>query len=354
MKINYLLLIIPALYFSCTKEGDFNEDKIKLESSLYKLPVNEYTVAVLKASNSGNDITDKCEFYVNDERLENNIFKPLTTGNYIIQCVYKNLKSNTIQIEVVESLNKKVLIELFTSRVCGFCPWIGIRLDSLHNANQKVISYSIHGQDELEINGTHDLQQYLQVFERPSVRIDRGYVRDFAAPIEMGRLLDSVRHFLSVQPPLEISIQSNLKQDNLSVKVFCKYYEKILDDLYVTVLLVEDGVITQNQYNYFSGYPNPSHGGPFISLPNLLPDYENHNVLRKFLTNPLGDKINKVDFFNIAPQQVATFEIAIGNDIDPANSYIIAIIHKRRDNIEASSVLNSQIVKVGESVDLSN
>ena len=354
MKINYLLLLFAPLFFSCIKEDDFNTVKVKLESSIYKLPVNEYSVAVLKASNAGNDITDSCKFYINDVLIESNIFKPITTGIYTIQSVYKNTKSNTIEIEAVASLNKKVLIELFTSRTCGFCPWIGVRLDSFHNANPKVISYSIHGQDELVIDGTGDLQEYLQVYARPAVRIDHGYVRNYAAPIEIGRLIDSVHQFLSVQPKLEISIQSNLQQDKLSINVFCKYYEKIWEDLYVTVVLVEDSVITQNQYNYFSGYPHPSHGGPYISLPYYLPEYENHNVLRKFLTDPRGDKINKVDYFNPAPQEVAPYEITLGNEINPANTWIIATVHMRRDGIEASSVLNAQIVKVGETVDFSD
>ncbi|MBP7239381.1 MAG: Omp28-related outer membrane protein [Saprospiraceae bacterium] len=364
MKINYLLLLIPVLYFSCTKDEGVKEDiavgvgDLVLESSSYKLPLNEYGVATLKTYSylfhEFYPLSGQCEYYVNGQRLDSAIFRPLTTGVYTLQSVYKNLKSNTIQIEVEEPLNKKVLIELFTSRICGFCPWIALRMDSLHNANPKVISYSIHGQDELEINETHEFQHYLQVFERPSVRIERGYVRDYAAPIEMGRLIDSVHQFLSVQPKLEIAIQTSMQGNKVSGKVSCKYYEKIFEDLYLTIVLVEDGVITQNQYNYFSGYPKPSHGGPYISLPFYLPDYENHNVLRKFLTDPRGNKINKVDFFNTAPQDVAPFEIEIGQDIDPSNSWIIAIVHKRRDSIEASSVLNSQIVKVGETVDFSD
>jgi len=356
MKIFYLLLLIPALYISCHKDDvKIQEDVaigvnwINVKSSSYKLPLNEYGFAVLTTTtNFGDNITAESEFYVNDQKIDKNIFMPSTKGTYKIQSVYKNLKSNSIEIEVGEPLNKKVLIEFFTSRICGFCPWIGIRLDSLQTTNRKVISYSIHGQDELEVNGTQAFQEFLHVYDRPAVRIERGYVRNYAAPIEIKGLIDSVKYFLSVQPKVEISIQSSIQQNILSIKTFCKYYEEIKEEIYLTLVLVEDGVITHNQYNYFSGY---SHiGGPFISLPNPIPEYNNHNVLRSFLSDPLGDTINKVDFEYNVSQEIGSFEVVLEKGVDPLNSWIIAIVHKRRDDIEISSVLNSQIVKAGEVV----
>ncbi len=353
MKSAFILILIAVLCIGCIKEElpEINNpgvtDLIRVSSSSKRIPLNEYGVATLTTrKRNGDDITQSCDYYVNDQKLDGNLFKPSATGIYKIHSVNENLKSYSIEVSVEEPLNKKVLIEYFTSRTCGFCPWIGDRLDSLSKENSKAVSYSIHGQDELEINETQTLQDYLEVHHRPSVRIYRGFVRNYAAPIEIQRLIDSLHYFLSIQPQLEISIESALTQNMLSVNVLGQYYEEIKEDIYLSLVLVEDSIRTYNQSNYFSGYPLSIN--PYISLPNPLPEYNNHNVLRQFLSDPRGDKIDYETAEIKTIKAIGSYQVQIENIGNLNNAYVIAIVHKRHDTIEASSVLNCQIVKVGE------
>lgn len=356
MKYPFILLLISLWLISCNKDEPNTPTDlspgvnwIKVESSSYTIPFNGTGIATLTAiSSSGDQLYDHTAFYVNDQKLDKIVFTPKALGTYSIYARYKDLTSTPIEIKVENPLNKKVLIESFTSRICGFCPWIGARLDSLDDANSNVISYSIHGQDELEVSETYPLQQLLSVYARPSVRINRGYVRNFDAFLEINELVDSVQYFLSSQPRIELSIESAIHQQNITVKVDCKYFEEIKDDIYLSLMLVEDSVITQNQYNYFSGYPWTY--CPFAALPDSLSNYSNHNVLRKVITDTNGDMISKTGFVYGKTQEIGSYTFSVDTKIDLSKASLIAIVHRRQAGIEISTVLNAQQVKVGENI----
>ena len=354
----FLAPLLFASFILCCKKDEIHEpidlspgvDWVQVKSTSYTIPFNGSSAAFLSAfSSSGDQVTWHAEFYVDDVPLIKNKFIPQAEGSYFVTAKYKDLVSAPVEINVVPPLSKKILIENFTSRTCGFCPWIGNRLDSLDQANPNVISYSIHGQDELETEETYDLQDLLSVYSRPSVRVNRGYVRNFEAPIEINELIDSVQFMLGSQPGIEISIQSSLNGNDLSAQVFCKYHSETRNDLYLTLMLVEDSVITQDQYNYFNGYPWTY--CPFATLPFYLPEYVNHNVLRKTLTNPRGDLISLVAFEKNIVQNLGQFHYTIPPWIDIHHTKLIAILHRVQKGIEVSSVINSQIVKVGSNVD---
>lgn len=357
MKGCICILIILIGFISCKK--DQNEvlaidltpgvSSIHIESSSTILPFNQYGKAVLKSlTQNGDNITEYTKFYYKDIPLSSNIFIPTDTGRFVIKGVYGN-HSAEIVIKAQTPLNKKVLIEYFTSRTCGFCPWIGERLDSLRTSNQKIITYSIHGQDEFEIDQTGIFQDYLKVHSRPAVRINRGYVRNYAAPLEIRPLIDSINYFLSKQAEVELSIESNLTGNELSADIYCKYYKEIKEDIFLTVVLVEDGITTINQSNYFSGasYKNC----PYTLKPNPIPEYSNFNILRKFISDPLGDAIVKEEFKYEFSRKIGSYQIHIDNLANLGKGYIIAILHERKDTIDISSVINSQIVKIGNDVD---
>jgi thiol-disulfide isomerase/thioredoxin len=323
---------------------------LSISASSNRLPFHPYAVSVLTCkTNRGDNVTKTATFYANGVELSDNRFIPAAIGNTSVHCTCYNLESDPVEIVTEEARSRKVLIEFFTSRTCGFCPWIAQRLDSLNHANDKVISYSIHGEDELEVNETAEFQAYQHVYDRPSVRIDRGYVRNYAAPIEIKKLIDSVYRFLSIQPKVEIALQTRLIQDQLTIDVSCKYHERVWDSLYLTLALVEDSITTYDQYNYFSGYLSGL--GPFASQPPLLPEFNNHNVLRRFLTGTRGELVTQVPYVKGVEQHVKSVTVQLDPAYDKSNMRVIAIFHRRRDDVEVSSVHNAQIVRVGERVD---
>ena len=348
-----LSLFLAIALFSCKREEPpqdqtFGLDAILVVASSQELPFNGYSRAYLRVlTGYGDNLTSSSLLYVDGKKLEDPVFIPDRLGTFRIRGVYRDLVSDEIEIRVVEPLNKKVLIESYTSRFCGACPWIGWRVDSLDKNHDRVIAYSIHGEDPMQIEGTEALQQYQYVSHRPSIRFDRGYVRNYFAMGEIKRLTDSIDYRLSFQPPLELKMESVLDQQNVQVDVFSKSYKPVGEDLYLTVVLVEDSVITSTQANYFSGATHWT-GCPFVDLPNPLLNYVNHNVLRAFLSDPLGDPIAPLEVGT--EQKLGSYQVPLSNDINPDKAFIIAFVHGRRDDVNISSVLNAQIVKSGDEV----
>ena len=357
MKTLAPILFSLVLFTSCSNQNidepvkDLTpyENAIYISSSSTDLPYNAYGKAMLGAETDlKGDVTSHTVFYANGVQLQSNEFIPSDTGVYVIQGIYKDLESEPLEVRVTPARNKKVLIEYFTSRTCGWCPWIGSRLDSLDKANEQVISYSIHGEDEMHIPETNLLQEYLHVFERPSVRTNRGYVRHASTPTENVRLADTVSYLLSRQPAAELAIVSQWNENLLTIDVSGKFYSLLPEPVYLTILIVEDSIVSYNQYNYFSG--SSLQGCPYTSLPNPIPEYQNHNVLRRVLSDIKGDLLDLSGLVLQQSRPIGTYSFDIPEWIAREDTFVIAILHTRRDDISISSVLNAQAVEAGTTV----
>jgi hypothetical protein len=357
MNLSQLIPILPLLTFACTKanhEGPVEdltpyENLLQIQATAYHLPLNEYGSTRLSAiTEFGNETTNLTDFYIDGIKLEGNIFTPVDTGVYTITGIYLDLKSAPIKIRVSPDRNKKILVEYFTSRTCGWCPWISSRLDSLDVANHAVISYAIHGEDEFTIPDSEPLQAYLSVYAHPAIRVNRGYVRNYAAPIEIKELVDSVRHALSKQTPVQIKIETQTNQNTLDIQVSARFFELLEDSIYLSVLVIEDNMTSYGQYNYFSGANQP--GCPYNTQPNPIPTYTNHNVLRQLLTDVQGNLISSGEVLIEEEIPLANFIYHIPQDFNVNNASVIALIHQRRENIEISSVINTQSVRFGSTV----
>lgn len=353
LKSGFFLFLLIFI-FSCQKKGEIIVDptpydsRIFLESSSHVIPLNEYGKAILLSrSQYGDDYSNQSEFYINDERLDGNVFIPSEVGEFKAKAVYKDIISKEITILVEEPLNKKLLIEYYTSRTCGWCPWIGKRVDSLHN-DRNLIGYSIHGEDHLQIEGTGALQEYQKVYNRPSIRLNRLKIKHYAAPIEIQPLQDSIYYQLSSQAKAEIAINSVVNQHEVAAEIFGKFHHFYGDSLFLTFLLVEDNIVILNQSNYFNGHSDPNN--PFINLPNPIPEYTAHNVVRKFITASTGELLTIEISNSKLPVSLGKFQFEIDDGIDIENASLIAILHEKREDVEISSVLNSQIVKLGENI----
>lgn len=349
--------LIFLLFGSCKKELPAfpisetpYQDSLFISATSYDLPFNSFGKATLTARDEfGGDLTSLTSFYINGILLEGQVFIPPTTGTYLIKGVYKDIESAEIGIRVSAPLNKKVLLEYFTSKYCGFCPWAGYRVDSLDKYSPHVISYAIHSLDELSMSNALDYYAYHGIDGRPVVLVNRTVTRNEASWESIEELKDSIDLFMSKQPEAELAIQSSLIGDLLNVTVQSKTHQEIPGDIYLTIAIVEDHVISNNQLNYFSGWSNyPT--SPFFNQPDPIPVYTNHHVLRSILTPLSGQKITTMPAPG-ASGTIAQFQYATTNIQDLQNARIIAFLHGPGVPERIASVINSQIVNVGENVD---
>ena len=288
-------------------------------------------------------------FTSTDQPIEGNIWRPTAVGEYVVKAVYKDLESNEINIKVEEALNKKILVEYFTSRTCGWCPWAGYRVDSLHHMHEKVISYSIHGQDILAIPETYDIETYQNVGGRPSIRLNRRFIDGYTPQIHITPMTDEIDEQLSHQPQAELAIQTTLTERTLDLEISVKDYGIANDALYLTLLLVEDNIVIQDQYNYFSRVPAYV-GCPYVDAPHPIPQYQTHNVVRQYITSATGEPVSLANNEYGEVNLIKEIQMSIDESVDLMNASIIAILHNQLEDIEQPSVLNTQICKVGEHI----
>lgn len=351
------LSIIYLLFGSCKKDLPAlpdsltpYQDSLFITASSYDLPLNSFGKATLSAQDEfGGDLSSLASFYVNGELLQGQVFIPQETGTYLIKGVYKDIQSAAIEIRVFPPLSKKVLLEYFTSKYCGFCPWAGYRVDSLDRYSPHVIGYAIHSLDELSMSNALDYYAYHGIDGRPVVLVNRTITRNEATWESIEELKDSIDLFMSKQPEAELAIQSSLSGDLLNVTVQSKTHREMKGDIYLTAAIVEDNLISYGQLNYFSGWSNyPT--SPFFNQPDPIPEYNNHHVLRAILTPLSGQKLDTIPLPG-AYGTIAQFQFSMAQIQEIQNARIIVFLHGPGVPERFATVINAQIVKAGESVD---
>lgn len=344
------------LFGSCKKEQPVTpenqtpyQDSLYVTASSYDLPFNLFGKTILSAQDEfGGDLTALTTFYVNGTPIDGRVFTPQATGTYLIKAVYKDIVSPEREIRVTTPLKKKILLEYFTSKYCGFCPAAGYRADSLDISSDYIIDYAIHSQDELSMTNALDYYAYHGIDGRPVVLVNRTATRNIPAWVGIQELTDSIDLFMSRQPEAGLAIESSLSGEQLNINVNAKTYRGIEGDLYLTVAIVEDSVISNNQLNYFSGWETYSNT-PFYTQPDPIPVYTNHNVLRAILTPLEGQKIESIPASGTTGT-IGQFQFSTTDVQDFSKAHIIAFLHSQRGAERISTVINSQIVKAGESV----
>jgi len=363
-KIPFLVFTLFALCFAaCKKDPVIEEDpspftdSIIMRTSGYSFALNDHTVVTFKCfGKRGNRVNSELKedvtFYVNGEPITGNSFHPKTLGTFEVTAKYKDLTAPTRKFETLVARNKKLLLELFTSGNCPICPLSGYCVDSLNENDPKIISYSIHGSDALQTEATEQVKNLLSISSRPIVKVNRSHRYAYNLRIDVNPLLDSIDYQLSIQPIVEMAINSSINQQEAMIEVQAKFYESPNTETYLTVLLVEDDMILQNQLNFFSNNSH-YHSNPYFDEPDPIPFYKTNNVLREMITDVAGDAVSLPAEFNAQVSSVGSYQIDLTTSLNRENAYLIAFLHQRGEDFKVSAILNSQICRLGESVDFS-
>lgn len=327
-------------------------DHLYVKTSTRYIPLNEFGSAELSAVDErGYDRTGVTRFYINDEPLEGNIFHPSEMGEVRVKAIHEDLESEEISLFVEEPLNRKTLLEYVTGRTCGICPWPGHQVDSMHHANDRIVGYSIHLRDELALPEIEPFLALQGIYGAPNVRLNRtGLDISGSSFIDyVPAIAGSTHSALSSQPPMEIALSSTISGDQLEMEVSAKFYQTLIQPLYLTVVLVEDKVIINNQANAYSGYD--LEGLPYSALPDPIPEYETFNVAREYLTDKGGEEVDLSANHAGQTLTVGTFQTSIPLEFEQENGYLIAFLHKGEEGSGVSSVFNTQIAPLGVAVD---
>lgn len=244
------------------------------------------------------------------------------------------------------SFTQKVYVEDFTGAWCGWCPLMAWNLDSMRNANPRVIFAAVHddvgnpNNDPYSTSYTDGLENLVPNFGGfPTAFVNRKTITD------QFNVTQSVSSALVKKATAGLQIETTISGNKLTAKVttgFAADYSN--SNIKLAIMLVEDGLLsTQHNYYFHTNYVPSS--SPLWQNQDLY-DWKNNGVLRNYATSITGDAI---------PQNATTIDnetYSKSFDFFPAN-YNIANCRVIAMIILASGstteVLNVQDVKAGES-----
>lgn len=225
-------------------------------------------------SEEGKDMTSLGTFFVNDKKIDGNVFKTTKTGSHTVSA---KIGSTTITgkliIEAVAqmSFTHRILMEYLTGTWCPNCPAMTTKLKDLTKLNDKIIVVGIHlngttasQRDPWYINATDDLQRYFGNPGLPHVRINRATSAwDGNNESALDKILDS--------SSIGIAIESQQNGDQLDVTARL-VSENPVGSINYVIELVEDKLVeVKKSYDWVLRDVKPSIFGDNLSLEAFTP-----------------------------------------------------------------------------------
>ncbi|QKG79837.1 Omp28-related outer membrane protein [Tenuifilum thalassicum] len=218
-----------------------------------------------------------------------------------------------------------ILIEDYTATWCGYCPRIHYAIKDVTSQNENIHALAIYQDSDKKFQYFNQLASTFGVEGFPTAIVNRKATWDYP------ETLLSLSSYLNSRSPLGISIETSYNNTTASIIVKVEYAKNIEDPLKLVVCLTESKLIGEQANYYDDGNGNP------------IKDFEHNHVLRRVITELLGNDISTQETLK---DNISTFTF---NDIslesyNPANCEVIAFVTKANDK----SVINVQGVKLGE------
>lgn len=346
LKIN-LLTFLSLFIFSC--EGTYEEVGDSGGSSSPSKTVKSMTVSLPSGilvinteiifkvlSDSDEDITALCKFFVDGVEISGSKFTATKEGDYEVYCTYKELKSNTVTFTVNSSsesskeFKSNVVVEDYTGTWCPFCPRIAYKLSELEKKTTQLIPVAVH-----DASGRSDPFHYDKAAEMGTAFGVTGFPwAVLNRSVKWNEVEASVLSLTELKSKVGVAIESSLSGASLSVKVKAKFSDDYsTSNLKYIVLLLEDGLIADQRNNADYGYGDA----------DPLVDFVHDNVLRIVLTSsPFGEAIPSG-----STKKGSIFEKSISYEIPDSYTKekleIVALIVK-----EDKSVINARHSSIGK------
>ncbi len=338
-----LLLLFTFLLNSCAgSESDEGRDVV----TFVKLSASENLVLLGNSvkfnlvDNLNNDVTDKATFYINGKINESGpVFKTEHLGEYNITATYEKFTIKPLKLSVIKPegtiYTHRILYEDFTGTWCGNCPIAGERFNRLIAQNDKAVIVGIHGPtvqaDPYTNEASMAIISDLKVTAYPTILLNHTKnwsTANFSLDVAFG--LAEIKPYSRVGIGITTKLDGNTLSGEYKV-AFAQNY----DNLKLIVYIVEDKIVYP-QHNYFNG----SGGKPILygGVP-IIPNYENHNVLRALLTPAKGENIPSTNTQNNT-EYLKNFSYTIPANFNKENvKIIVAVLNGQNEVLNVREAL---------------
>ncbi len=233
------------------------------------------------------------------------------------------------------SVNRKVLLEQFTTEYCGYCPGGARRIKAILSKpdyKEKVIWIAHHigyYEDSYTISDSKKLIPFYGTEGEfaPAMMMDRTYFKNFSekigvpiASVGYANFIENmVKKALAVPTFITVNIEQENKENDIKIKVTGSYKGTLpTENLFVSVYITEDGIISTNQAG--------TNG-----------KYTHNHVIRKMLGGINGTQIT---------WNGNNYSIEVKGKLDSSwnkdNLNIIAFVAKSPNSISNANVLNTE------------
>lgn len=343
-KIHLYILFVAVLvsFYGCSDKTNEPADITSLEISVNKNRIVADTsdyVTVKVLNQNGVDVTSLVKVYFNGNNTSGSKIYCLTPCIAAVYAQYNSIKSNEIEIEVVEDKNlkfeKNVVLEQYTGTWCGWCPRAINQISILQKTDKKTVHIAYHLTDEMTFNMNSLLFQSFGFSGIPTVHADRkevwtgdvGAISSMHLPSRIGISLD---------------VTGNATKVNAEVRV--KFGIMFIDGLEISAYLLHDSLIA-NQANYYNTDP----ASPYYQKGSTMINFVHRNVMMQAATNMFGEKI-PVSMIGIGSVFSRNF-VFTDFRCDDIKKIRIVILIAYESGKQIDKVLNSAIAGVGEKKD---
>ena len=272
--------------------------------------------------------------------------------------------SAQVFINTGNTVQKKALLEQFTTAVCQFCPdgaWVA---DQIHNNYQNVYATSVHscfGTDAMTNAEASQLCSAIGVNAAPTAMVDRklfngetgvafgrgsGYPNWTASTWATRSLAQSTSG-----APVDVNVYGSFNPTTrvLNANVDASFVDYVLPgDIRVSLLLIEDSVVGPNSqgFNQVNAY-NGQAGHPYAGRGNPIVGYTHKRVLRDILPSTWGDATVIPTNIALNTNYSGTFTATLPTAFNTSNMYLIGIVNYYGGaNIDDYEVLNAKRIRL--------
>lgn len=231
---------------------------------------------------------------------------------------------------------QRAFIEKYTGCKCVNCPAADELIHNLLEAKGgKAIAVAVESHTSFGENfsGNPSLRcedgliwsEYYGAEQLPACLVNRIEATPF---ITMADIATKVDNIIAQNAKVAIAVSNQQNGDKSEINVDLEFLETVSDDLTLTLLIMEDSVLSKQ-----------SNGT------TITKDYPHHHMLRDVITDPWGAQISKEDVSGAqGEKKVATFTYTPNNEWKKRHCHYVAFISKKDTkevlNIAECSLLN--------------
>ena len=246
-----------------------------------------------------------------------------------------------------EQENRNVLIEEFTGRMCGYCPYGQALVNqALAQYPGQVYTVNLHAESSLSPTSSPNLNttkgaEVLLAFNNgggiPAVVVNRG---ETMHPVEVSKVVPSMlEEVAECNIGGQVLINKETRTATVTVEVYYTANSASATN-YLTVMMVQDSI-----FGYQSDYGPQLYGTPFNPEQMIDGQYVHMHTLRDYVTATWGDEITTTTAGSLVTKTY-TYEIpeVIGDpngvEVDLSDIHFMAFVSEKKQGTKTVPILN--------------